>query len=173
MMLRPTESRLLWLQQFGRGFRKADAKADLNLIDYIGNQRTFLLKPQTLFQLPPGAGAIDRTLNRVLAGDADQPPGCEVVRTPSVNAGFSMVILLTAQYAPSSSLNVGICSFNPDISAYWRTRNSSESPHKSPHSLSRVNDNPDPRFLSPCLAPPRGYIGGKPGPTTEPPPSRF
>jgi hypothetical protein len=78
----PTESRLLWLQQFGRGFRKADAKADLNLIDYIGNQRTFLLKPQTLFQLPPGAGAIDRTLKRVLAGDADLPPGCEVTYEP-------------------------------------------------------------------------------------------
>jgi hypothetical protein len=78
MMLRPTESRLLWLQQFGRGLRKADAKAHLNVIDYIGNHRTFLLKPQTLFQLPPGDGAIDRTLNQVLAGDADLPPGCEV-----------------------------------------------------------------------------------------------
>jgi hypothetical protein len=82
-------------------------------------------------------------------------------RTPSVNAGFSTVILRIAQYTPSSSLSVGICSFNPDISAYWRTRNSSESPHKSPHSLRRANDNPDPRFLSPFVprsAPPRGYI---------------
>jgi hypothetical protein len=73
-------------------------------------------------------------------------------RTPSVNAGFSPVILLTTQYAPSSSLSVGICSFNPDISAYWRTRNSSESPHKSPHSLRRANDNPGTRFLSPLVS---------------------
>ncbi len=78
MMLRPTESRLLWLQQFGRGLRKAEMKTHLTVIDYIGNHRTFLLKPQTLFQLAPGDGAIDRTLNQVLAGEADLPPGCEV-----------------------------------------------------------------------------------------------
>ena len=78
MMLRPTESRLLWLQQFGRGLRKAESKTHLNVIDYIGNHRTFLLKPQTLFQLAPGDAAIDRTLNQVLAGEADLPPGCEV-----------------------------------------------------------------------------------------------
>ena len=78
MMLRPTESRLLWLQQFGRGLRNAEAKTHLTLIDYIGNHRTFLLKPQTLFQLAPGDREIDRTLNQVLAGEADLPPGCEV-----------------------------------------------------------------------------------------------
>ena len=78
MMLRPTESRLLWLQQFGRGLRRAESKTHLNVIDYIGNHRTFLLKPQTLFQLGPGDAAIDRTLNQVIAGEADLPPGCEV-----------------------------------------------------------------------------------------------
>jgi superfamily II DNA or RNA helicase/diadenosine tetraphosphate (Ap4A) HIT family hydrolase len=78
MMLRPTESRLLWLQQFGRGLRKFATKPHLTVIDYIGNHRTFLLKPQTLFQLPPGDSAIDRTLKQVLAGEADLPPGCEV-----------------------------------------------------------------------------------------------
>jgi hypothetical protein len=78
MMLRPTESRLLWLQQFGRGLRNAEAKPHLNVIDYIGNHRTFLLKPQTLFQLDPGDRQIERTLSQVLAGDFDLPPGCEV-----------------------------------------------------------------------------------------------
>jgi superfamily II DNA or RNA helicase/HKD family nuclease/diadenosine tetraphosphate (Ap4A) HIT family hydrolase len=78
MMLRPTESRLLWLQQFGRGLRNAEDKDHLRVVDYIGNHRTFLLKPQTLFQLPPGKSAIERALNLVLAGEADLPPGCEV-----------------------------------------------------------------------------------------------
>ena len=78
MMLRPTESRLLWLQQFGRGLRTAEQKPHLTVIDYIGNHRTFLLKPQTLFQLAPGDSAIDRALNQALAGEADLPPGCEV-----------------------------------------------------------------------------------------------
>ena len=48
MMLRPTESQILWLQQFGRGLRKAEGKERLTVIDYIGNHRVFLLKPQTL-----------------------------------------------------------------------------------------------------------------------------
>jgi superfamily II DNA or RNA helicase/HKD family nuclease/diadenosine tetraphosphate (Ap4A) HIT family hydrolase len=78
IMLRPTESRLLWLQQFGRGLRNAAGKAHLKVIDYIGNHRTFLLKPQTLFQLDPGDRQIERALAQVLAGEFDLPPGCEV-----------------------------------------------------------------------------------------------
>jgi superfamily II DNA or RNA helicase len=57
MMLRPTESKVLWLQQFGRGLRKAEGKERLTVIDYIGNHRVFLLKPQTLFGLPPKTSA--------------------------------------------------------------------------------------------------------------------
>ena len=45
MMLRPTESRILWLQQFGRGLRKKLNEKRLTVIDYIGNHRIFLLKP--------------------------------------------------------------------------------------------------------------------------------
>ncbi len=46
MMLRPTESRILWLQQFGRGLRVSEGKDHLRVIDYIGNHRAFLLKPE-------------------------------------------------------------------------------------------------------------------------------
>jgi superfamily II DNA or RNA helicase len=42
-MLRPTESRILWLQQFGRGLRKKKDDKPLTVIDYIGNHRTSLL----------------------------------------------------------------------------------------------------------------------------------
>ncbi len=48
------------------------------MIDYIGNHRTFLLKPQTLFELAPTDAAIERALNHLLAGEVDLPPGCEV-----------------------------------------------------------------------------------------------
>ena len=44
MMLRPTESPIIWLQQFGRGLRNAEGKGRLTVIDYIGNHRTFLIK---------------------------------------------------------------------------------------------------------------------------------
>ena len=78
MMLRPTESRILWLQQFGRGLRKAVGKQRLTVVDYIGNHRTFLLKPQTLFDLSGGDAEIARQLERLQRGEADLPPGCEV-----------------------------------------------------------------------------------------------
>jgi len=39
MMLRPTESRILWLQQFGRGPGTGENKDRLSVIDYIGNHR--------------------------------------------------------------------------------------------------------------------------------------
>src|SRR5690606_22898913 len=50
LMLRPTESRILWLQQFGRGLRVQDEKV-LKVIDYIGNHRVFLTKVKALFDL--------------------------------------------------------------------------------------------------------------------------
>lgn len=87
MMLRPTESRILWVQQFGRGLRKADGKPHLKVIDYIGNHRTFLLKPQTLFDLPAGDESLSYALELLsdgpLVGPLEQgtvrlPPGCEV-----------------------------------------------------------------------------------------------
>ena len=78
MMLRPTESRILWLQQFGRGLRKASPDKTLKVIDYIGNHRTFLIKPQTLFGLPSGDAEIQNLLERLDAGTQEMPPRCEV-----------------------------------------------------------------------------------------------
>lgn len=65
MMLRPTESKILWLQQFGRGLRKAAGKERLMVIDYIGNHRVFQLKPQTLFGLRSGDREIFNLLERL------------------------------------------------------------------------------------------------------------
>lgn len=78
MMLRPTESRIIWTQQFGRGLRKADDKDHLTVIDYIGNHRTFLLKAEVLLQLEHSPVAIADALRRIEAQSLDLPPGCEV-----------------------------------------------------------------------------------------------
>lgn len=49
MMLRPTESKILFLQQFGRGLRKAEPeKTHVVVLDFIGNHHSFLHKPQAL-----------------------------------------------------------------------------------------------------------------------------
>lgn len=79
LMLRPTESTIVWLQQFGRGLRRAPGKERLVVIDYIGNHRSFLLKARTLLQLPAGD---DKQLNeafaKLQAGEFALPPGCSV-----------------------------------------------------------------------------------------------
>ena len=81
MMLRPTESRILWLQQFGRGLRWGEEKT-LKVIDYIGNHRSFLNKPQTLFQIlfdvGPGYAPVAQKLQQLREGVAELPPGCAV-----------------------------------------------------------------------------------------------
>lgn len=49
LMLRPTESKILFLQQLGRGLRVAEGKEKLVVLDFIGNHASFLHKPQALF----------------------------------------------------------------------------------------------------------------------------
>jgi hypothetical protein len=78
MMLRPTESPVVWLQQFGRGLRRHGEKR-LTVIDYIGNHRTFLLKARTLLEVDGGNNrALRAALERLQSGDRPLPPGCSV-----------------------------------------------------------------------------------------------
>ncbi|MBK8974857.1 MAG: DUF3427 domain-containing protein [Planctomycetes bacterium] len=83
LMLRPTQSRILWLQQFGRGLRVATGKSHLRVIDYIGNHRSFLDKPRVLLgaliDVGGGLTGLRTALRRVIDGKAELPPGCEVV----------------------------------------------------------------------------------------------
>lgn len=48
MMLRPTESRILFLQQMGRGLRRSEEKQQLVVIDFVGNHHSFLNRPELL-----------------------------------------------------------------------------------------------------------------------------
>ncbi|MBU6387177.1 MAG: DEAD/DEAH box helicase family protein, partial [Planctomycetes bacterium] len=82
LMLRPTESSIVWLQQFGRGLRKSPDKQRLNVVDYIGNHRTFLVKLRSMLQPLLRVGESDSELRRGLQllqrGDAQLPVGCSV-----------------------------------------------------------------------------------------------
>jgi hypothetical protein len=78
MMLRPTESRIVWLQQFGRGLRRHGDKR-LTVIDYIGNHRAFLLKARALLDLPTEDNRTLRAaLDMVKDGRWVLPPGCDI-----------------------------------------------------------------------------------------------
>ena len=77
MMLRPTESPVVFLQQLGRGLRRSDGKDALTVIDFIGNHRSFLIKPRTLLTLGAGGQAsTTRVLRAMRTGDFGLPPGC-------------------------------------------------------------------------------------------------
>ena len=39
LFLRPTESLTVFIQQFGRGLRKAEGKTHVNILDFVGNSR--------------------------------------------------------------------------------------------------------------------------------------
>jgi superfamily II DNA or RNA helicase/SAM-dependent methyltransferase len=76
LMLRPTESKILFLQQLGRGLRRAEGKDKLVVLDFIGNHHAFLHKAQALAR----AGATYRELaafaRKVEAGRLELPDGC-------------------------------------------------------------------------------------------------
>ena len=82
LMLRPTESSIVWLQQFGRGLRRSPDKPHLKVVDYIGNHRTFLVKLRSMLQPLLGVGDCDSEIRRGLQllqrGEAQLPPGCSV-----------------------------------------------------------------------------------------------
>ncbi|PYF08658.1 superfamily II DNA or RNA helicase [Rhodobacter viridis] len=79
LMLRPTESPVIWLQQLGRGLRRATGKTHLAVIDYIGNHRIFLTKLRTLLRAGPGDGALRLSLERFTDQLTAFPAGCEVI----------------------------------------------------------------------------------------------
>ena len=76
VMLRPTESPVIFLQQLGRGLRRHAGKTQLKVLDFVGNHRSFLDRIRVLL------GSVDgefKSVRRWLAGQAlDLPPGCEV-----------------------------------------------------------------------------------------------
>ncbi|MFD0978399.1 DEAD/DEAH box helicase family protein [Tropicimonas aquimaris] len=77
LMLRPTESAILFLQQLGRGLRRSGDKV-LRVIDYIGNHRVFLTKARALLAAGDGDRSLSQRLDAVADGTLDLPPGCEI-----------------------------------------------------------------------------------------------
>lgn len=78
LMLRPTESRIVWLQQLGRGLRRTGDDKVLRVIDYIGNHRSFLMKPRSLMGLGPGDHEVFNFIERLRGGRIEIAPGCFV-----------------------------------------------------------------------------------------------
>jgi len=58
LMLRPSDSKILFLQQLGRGLRLFENKSHLVVLDFIGNHHSFLNKPAALL----GSSSIKETV---------------------------------------------------------------------------------------------------------------
>lgn len=78
LMLRPTASPVIFLQQIGRGLRPATGKSALVVIDFIGNHRTFLQRPQALVYLTGRDATGYESVRLVAEGKLELPEGCSV-----------------------------------------------------------------------------------------------
>lgn len=75
VMLRPTESPVLFLQQLGRGLRVSAGKERLVVLDFVGNHKVFLDRVRTLLSLGGGQPSLQ---SFAWNGVASLPPGCSL-----------------------------------------------------------------------------------------------
>jgi len=76
LMARPTESKILFLQQLGRGLRLSPdtGKSHVVVLDFIGNHKSFLIKPSGLL----GIGGLRAGAKRIMNNDYQLAEGCHV-----------------------------------------------------------------------------------------------
>jgi hypothetical protein len=76
VMLRPTESPVVFLQQLGRGLRKCEGKERLTIIDFVGNHEMFLGRIRRLLSLVSSSSSVRAYLESTAAPEL--PPGCSI-----------------------------------------------------------------------------------------------
>lgn len=76
VMLRPTESKIIFLQQLGRGLRAAEGKTRLLVIDFVGNHRIFAQRIVHLFSLRGPSDQWHSLKDWLADKPVDLPPGC-------------------------------------------------------------------------------------------------
>ncbi|MDA8285888.1 MAG: DUF3427 domain-containing protein [Actinomycetota bacterium] len=81
LMLRPTESGTLFLQQLGRGLRRADGKAVCTVLDFVGNQRREF-RYDRKYRAMLGGVSRTRALRAVEGGFPFLPAGCSADLDP-------------------------------------------------------------------------------------------
>jgi len=82
IMLRPTQSSIVFVQQLGRGLRKADGKGYLTVIDFIGNYSSNYLIPMALY----GDNSYNKdTLRKLVADGSRLIPGSSTVNFDQIS----------------------------------------------------------------------------------------
>jgi superfamily II DNA or RNA helicase/diadenosine tetraphosphate (Ap4A) HIT family hydrolase/SOS-response transcriptional repressor LexA len=78
VMLRPTESSVVFLQQLGRGLRASEGKTSVSGVDFVGNHRMFLERLRALLSLGGASGAAALRELLTAEGTVELPAGCSV-----------------------------------------------------------------------------------------------
>ncbi|MDG1206305.1 MAG: DUF3427 domain-containing protein, partial [Pseudomonadales bacterium] len=80
LMLRPTESKIVFLQQLGRGLRTCEetGKKKLLVLDFIGNHISFFRKPEAMFKIGVTNNARQEFLAKIAEDTLALPQGCFV-----------------------------------------------------------------------------------------------
>jgi superfamily II DNA or RNA helicase len=82
LMLRPTESAIIFVQQLGRGLRKSNNKDYLTVVDFIGNYKKNFLVPIALY----GDTSYNKdTLRKLMYGGANLIPGASTINFDTVS----------------------------------------------------------------------------------------
>ena len=83
VMLRPTQSAIVFVQQLGRGLRKANGKSYLTVIDFIGNYQSNYLVPVALY----GDTSYSKdTLRKLMASGSSLIPGSSTINFDEITA---------------------------------------------------------------------------------------
>jgi superfamily II DNA or RNA helicase/diadenosine tetraphosphate (Ap4A) HIT family hydrolase/HKD family nuclease len=117
VMLRPSESPVVFLQQLGRGLRSAPGKEALTVIDFVGNHRVFLWRLRTLLETAPaneGASTVAQWLTSAARRtETELPAGC------SVDIELEAIDLL-ASLLPRADKNAAILAFRQFVAEHER-----------------------------------------------------
>lgn len=82
IMLRPTQSAIIFVQQLGRGLRKVDSKEYLTVIDFIGNYSNNYLVPIALY----GDTSYNKdTLRKLIASGSRVIPGSSTINFDQIS----------------------------------------------------------------------------------------
>ena len=83
IMLRPTQSAIVFVQQLGRGLRKQKNKEYLTVLDFIGNYQNTYLVPIALY----GDNTYTKdTIRKMMAGGSDLIPGSSTINFDKVSS---------------------------------------------------------------------------------------
>lgn len=105
LMLRPTDSPVIFLQQLGRGLRMQDGKDRLTVVDFIGNHRSFLTKPRTLLGLGLATAPSNTDLREAIEADEwALPEGCSINWTLDAIDLLSELARQRQRHEPGSAL---------------------------------------------------------------------